>query len=230
MLLRMGVGLRVLLRMIMRVVIMRAVMCVVMCVGVVRMIMIMMPMIMVPAMLGVGIGFGLKIRPAFGIKGGFHSADLPTKSFNHRLDHMVAADAKAAADDLHRQMPVTQMPCEAREFLLGLRADLAERLGRPDDLDKPPVRETRGIAGPKRDRRGKIEKEAQAAHRFEHDPPAVAVVVVQNDRIGRLFAPIAAGDDRRGSQQVPLPRVLMRSGSQGCHALNLRASPKRGAR
>ncbi len=53
----------------------------------------------------------LQIGAAFRIEGRLDGPQLAAQTFDHRLDHMVPANAQPAIGDLHREMPVAEMPC-----------------------------------------------------------------------------------------------------------------------
>jgi hypothetical protein len=102
---------------------------------------------------------------------------------------MVAADTKALADDLGRQMAVAEMPGDPHQ-MRGIRAfDLHQRLRRRHHLDQPAVLQHQRIATAQGDGIFKVEQEFKAARtRHRHAPP-VPVVEIEHDSVGGRFRP-----------------------------------------
>jgi methionyl-tRNA synthetase len=80
-----------------------------------------------------GLGLG-RIGAALGLEGAFDEGDLAAELAGHVLDHGVAADADAVGHDLHRQVPVAQMPGHAGEIARLADADFRQWLGGGDHL------------------------------------------------------------------------------------------------
>jgi hypothetical protein len=157
----------------------------------VAVIMVMM-MIIMPVMMRLR---SLCIGPALGVEGGLDGSHLPTKALHHRLDHMVAADAQALPRDLHREMPVAEMPGEAQEMLRAFGADFRQRLARPHHFHHAAVFQLQGIARAQGHRLGQVEQDIQSAHGFQREAAAMAIIEIEHHRIGRFPAPISPGDD-----------------------------------
>jgi len=159
---------------------------------VVRMPTMSMMMIMV---MSVRVPMCLKIRTAFGVERGFNRPDLAAKPRHHFLDHMVAADAQASAGDLHGQVPVAEMPGELQEMIRPFGADLAQRLGRADNLDEASILQLHRVACAQRHGFRQVEQELHTADGTQRDPPAMAIVELQHDTVGRIARPITLRDD-----------------------------------
>jgi len=64
----------------------------------------------------------------------------------HILDHMIAANAQPIADDLHVDMPVTDVPGKPRQFVAVGGGDFDQRLRPADDANNAAVVEHETIA------------------------------------------------------------------------------------
>src|SRR5271166_1935193 len=71
---------------------------------------------------GAGIGAG------FRVEGGLQSGDLAAEAGHHFSNHMIGADAQSLAGDLHRQMPVAEVPCNAQQICVTGGDDFKQRL------------------------------------------------------------------------------------------------------
>ncbi len=86
-------------------------------------------------------------------------------------------------------MTVSEMPGDANQMLRIGAADFQKRLGCGDHLDQTAVLEHQSIAAAQGRRIVEIEQEFEPARAGHHHPPAMAVVEVEHDGIGRRFAP-----------------------------------------
>jgi hypothetical protein len=168
-----------------------------MIVAVMAMVMMRMAVLMVRVIVGMpaaGIG------AAFGIERRFDLDHARAKAAHHLLDHMIAADAQALGHDLHRQMPVAEVPGDADEMHGVAAADFEQRLGRGDHLDQPAVLKHQRVAAAQRDDLGQVEQELQPARAGHRHAAAMPVVELEHNRIGRLLAPGLRSFDGRGAQ------------------------------
>jgi hypothetical protein len=143
---------------------------------------------------------GVDIGAAYRIERRLERDGPSAEAANHRLDHAVAADAKALGEEFGRQMAVAEMPGETRQDGRVGGADFGQRLRRRDDFDDAPVVEPQAVAGAQHRRFLEIEQERQAAHAGHREATAIALVEVENDRIGRLAGPGPGRCDGAGAQ------------------------------
>ncbi len=88
------------------------------------------------------------VSARFGIKRRLDRIDVAAKTLDHFLHHMVGPDANAVAEQLHRQVPVAEMPGNAHQFALIVRVDLEQRLRLRAHADHPAIVEHQPIAMP----------------------------------------------------------------------------------
>jgi hypothetical protein len=143
---------------------------------------------------------GLKVGAAFGVKRGLNRAHGAAKALHHILDDVIMPNAQLSPRDLHRQVPVAQMPRESQQVLGVFRLDFGEGFGCADNLHEAAVLEFDGVARAQRDRLDQIEQETGAAHTLHGDAAAVAVVEIEHDGISGLRLPVSGGDHFGGAQ------------------------------
>ena len=125
------------------------------------------------------------IGAAFGIERCFDLDQARAQPSQHRLDHMIAADAQSPLRDLGRQVPIAEVPGEADQMLRIAPPDFQQRLGRGHHLDQSAIFEHQRVAAAQGDRMFQIEQEFQPARALHHHPPTVAIVKIEHDAIGR---------------------------------------------
>ena len=75
------------------------------------------------------VGTGLRIERSS------DQGDVPAKTLDHLADHMVRSNADAIAQQLHRQMAITEMPGDTNKFAILMRMDFHQVLGLGADPD-----------------------------------------------------------------------------------------------
>jgi hypothetical protein len=104
-------------------------------------------------------------------------------------------------------MTVAEMPGDADQVVRVGAADLQERLGRGDHLDQPPIFQHQRVAATQGDRVLEIEQELQSARARHRHPPAVAVVEIEHDGIGRRLGPAVLRFDGCRTDHAGLPSL-----------------------
>lgn len=93
-----------------------------------RVIAVLMIAVIMPAVLmivmAVGGGGWCSIDAAFRIERRLDGQRAPTERLHHRLDHRITANAQALANDLHRQLPMPEMPGDSRNMRQIVAANL----------------------------------------------------------------------------------------------------------
>jgi hypothetical protein len=121
------------------------------------------------------------ISPTFGLKWSRHLGELRAEPRQHRLDHVVGADAQGVVPNFGWQMPITQVPPQAGE-LPGIRMpDFDERLLGRANFQPPAVLELQAIAIRHCNGLRKIEQNIVAFVRREANPPAVALFEIESE-------------------------------------------------
>ena len=141
------------------------------------------------------LGGGADIGAAFRVERRLDRHDAGAEPARHLLDHRVATDAQAPAGQLGRQVTIAQMPGDAGQRRRVGGANLGQRLRRGDHLDDAAVFQFQPIAGAQHHRFGQVEQEVEATHAGHGEAAAVAVVVIENDGIGRFLRPLTGGND-----------------------------------
>ena len=114
----------------------------------------------------------------------------------HVLDYVVAPDPQPIADDLHIDVPVTDMPGEPRQLMRIRRRDLDERLRPADNPDDGAVVKDQAIAIVQGCGLRQIEQKARTALAAEDDAAAMALMGIERDGIDRAGGiPVAGGFD-----------------------------------
>jgi hypothetical protein len=136
---------------------------------------------------------GGDIGAAFGIERRFDRDDAGAEAARHILDDVIAPDAQAFLQQFGRQMAIAEMPGDPHQGGGVGAANFSQGLGRSDDFDDPPVLQRQAIAGPQHHRLRQIEQEGQTPNPGHRHAPAIAIVVIENDRIRRFSGPGASG-------------------------------------
>jgi hypothetical protein len=163
---------------------------------------------------------GMRVTPTgisatFRIERRLDFDDARAQPGHHRLDDVIAPDAQSLPRYLGRQMPIAEVPGDSHQMLRIGAADFHERFRCRHDLDQPAVLENQGVAAPQRDGALQIKQKLEPACAGHRHPPAVTIVEIQHDRIGRWFDPAIlsanlGGADHRRMSDDGLPDGLAR--------------------
>jgi hypothetical protein len=136
---------------------------------------------------------GGDIGAALGIERRLDGDDAGPEPARHILDHMIAPDAQAFLHQFGRQMAIAEMPGDPDQGG-GIGApNFGQWFGGGDDFDDAPVVERQTVAGPQHHGVRQVEQEGEAAHSGHRHATAVAVVIIENDRVSRFPGPGAGG-------------------------------------
>lgn len=124
------------------------------------------------------------IRSTLGIERRFNDDHTRAEAAHHVLDHMIAADAKALADDLCRQVTIPKMPGDPHQMMRIGAADLHQRFGRRDHLDESPVFQHQGIAAAQGHGFLQVQQEFQPSRTGHGHAAPVPVVETEDHRVG----------------------------------------------
>jgi hypothetical protein len=105
----------------------------------------------------------------------------------HRLDHMIRTNAKNAAANFSRQVPVSQMPGKAHELIRILVPDFDNRLRSRPHHEQSPILKLQGVPVGHGNRFRQIEKHILALIRNESDPAAMALLKIEGEGARRMF-------------------------------------------
>ena len=169
--------------------------------GVVAMVVtaVIMAAMLVIVMIVGGLGRGGGIDAAFRIERRLDGERAPAERLGHRLDHRIAANAQPLADDLHRQLPMTEMPGDSRHMRQIIAANLGQRLGRRHHFDQPAVVQHQGIAAAQRQLLLKVEQKRQTAGAGQRRVPAAPCIKIEHDGVGRRLCPMMLSENFAGA-------------------------------
>jgi len=160
----------------------------------IRMI-VLMPMMMIIAMrvvvtMAVRV---LTVRALLRIERRFHRRKAGAEPAQHVLDHMIAANAQPVADDLHVDMPVTDVPGEPRQFVAVGGGDFDQRLRPADDAHDAAVVEYETVAIAQGHRPRQIEQKGRAPLAGQNGATAIPFMRVEQNLIDCTGAVPKAG-------------------------------------
>ncbi len=141
-------------------------------------------MIVVVIVVAVGVG------AAFGIEGRRDGRHRGVEVGDHLLNDGIAANAHTVAEELGRQMAVAEVPGDAEQPSVRPGGDLDQRLGCSIHDNDTAILEHQPIAVPERHGLGEIEQEFQPVGRGHRHAPAVPLVIIQDDAVGRFLRPL----------------------------------------
>jgi hypothetical protein len=107
---------------------------------------------------------------------------------------MITADAEPIANDLHVDMPVTDMPGEPRQFVTVGRGDFDQRLRPTDDAHDAAVIENETITVTECRGLRQVEQEGRAVLAGQNDATAMALMRIERNLIDCACAVPLASD------------------------------------
>src|ERR1700758_2486617 len=113
----------------------------------------MMPILPMSAMVTVA-----GVSAAFRLKWDLHLYKICSESKEHILDHVVRPNAKDLVSNFSRQMPISQMPREARQLIGIFMSDFDNELCRSLNLEPSTIFELQTISISHGNRLGKVEQ------------------------------------------------------------------------
>jgi hypothetical protein len=168
---------------------------------------VIMPMVIVMALMMTGVVVGMTMGPtvmrrvgclrvaitfigaALGIERSLDLDHPRAQPLHHLLDHVIAPDTQCLPQNLRRQVTIAEMPGNTDQVLRIATADFQQRLGRSDHLDQPAVLEQQCITAAQGGRTLEIEQKFKPSGPGHRHAPAVTIVEIEHDGIGRRFAP-----------------------------------------
>ena len=143
------------------------------------------PVLMSPVLMSPVLMFNARrIGPGFGVKRGLDPVNVTAKTFNHCADDVINTNADAIPEELHRQMPVSQMPCDPHKPGFVMRVDFQQRFRTRANRDDASVRH-QPVTAAQPDRLRKINQQFAAGLRRQHNPAPMAPVKVDQHFINR---------------------------------------------
>lgn len=136
------------------------------------------------------------VRSTLRVKRCFERREPCAESAQHVLDHVIAPDAQAVADDLDVDVTIANVPGEPRQLVRVRRCNLDQRLGAADDPNDPAVVEHDAIAIMQGRSLRQIEQKPRAALTAQDDTAAMPLMGIERNGIdGACGVPMTGGFD-----------------------------------
>src|ERR1700747_3778805 len=87
-----------------------------------------------------------RVSAAFGLERDLHLCKICSEAKEHILDHVVGPNAKNLVSNFSRQMPISQMPCEASKLVGVFMLDFDNELRPGLTLETAPIFKLQAIA------------------------------------------------------------------------------------
>jgi hypothetical protein len=162
----------------------------------------MMPILPMAAMVAVP-----SVGTAFGLERDLHSYKICAEAKEHILDHVVRPNAKNLLSNFSRQMPISQMPCQASKLVGVFMSDFNNLLCRSLNLEPSTIFELQAISISHGNRLGKIEKDIFALIPSQANTASMARVKIERERPCCVF-------------HWPMPGGLVNGGAMSGRTLN----------
>jgi len=121
---------------------------------------------------------------------------------------MVAPDPQPLWRDLGGEMAVAEMPGDPHQMLRVTAFDFSQRLRRRDDFDQSAIFQHQRVTAAQCDRAFEVEQERKPTRARHCHPPAVAIVEIKHDGIGRRLDPAMLAADFSGADHVTMLTVF----------------------
>jgi len=160
-----------------------------------RVVVIMVVVVMTMIMMAMGvagmvaIGVVVVVGAALGLEGPHHLLHRAALAAHHLGQHVVVLDVDRLGRDLGRRVPVADMPGDAHQPQRVLGLDLQQALRRGLDQHQAAILQLDGVAVAERGGLLEIEQNVETAIGLERETAAVAVVMVERQRIDDAILP-----------------------------------------
>ncbi len=171
------------------------------------MMMVIVTMVVMPAaagvIMGVIVAVSMVVGAALGLEGALHRRHRTALPAHHLGQDVVVLDVDRVGGDLGRGMAVADMPGDAHQPQRVLGADLQQALRCGLDLDKAPVLQLHGVAISQHRGLVEIEQDIEPAIGLEGKAAAIAVVMVEGERVDDALGPNGGlANDGGGAKHV----------------------------
>jgi hypothetical protein len=139
------------------------------------------------------------VSAAFGLERDLHLCKIGSEAKEHILDHVVGPNAKNLVSNFSRQMPISQMPREARQLIGIFMSDFDNELRRSLNLEPSAIFELQAISVGHRNRLGKVEQDIFALIPSQANAASMPRVEIESKRAGRFFRRPIPGESMNGS-------------------------------
>jgi hypothetical protein len=139
------------------------------------------------------------VSAAFGLERDLHPCKVCSEAKEHILDHVVRPNAKNLVSNFSRQMPISQMPREARQLIGIFMSDFDNELRRSLNLEPSTIFELQAISISHGNRLGKVEQDIFALIPSQANTASMPRVEIESERAGRFFRRPIPGESMNGS-------------------------------
>jgi hypothetical protein len=139
------------------------------------------------------------VSAAFGLERDLHLYEVRSKTNEHILDHVVRPNAKNLVSNFSRQMPISQVPREARQLIGIFMSDFDNELRRSLNLEPSTIFELQAISISHGNRLGKVEQDIFALIPSQANSASMPRVEIESERTGRFFRRPIPGESMNGS-------------------------------
>jgi hypothetical protein len=154
----------------------------------------MMPILTMGAMVAVA-----GVSAAFRLERDLHLYKICSEANEHILDHVVRPNAKNPVPNFSRQMPISQMPREARQLIGIFMSDFDNELRCSLNLEPSTIFELQAISISHGNRLGKVEQDVFALIPSQTDAASMPRVEIKSKGACRFFLRPISGGSMNGS-------------------------------
>ena len=127
------------------------------------------------------------VSAAFGLERDLHPCKICSEAKEHVLDHVVGPNAKNLVSNFSRQMPISQMPREARQLVGIFMSDFDNELCRSLNLEPSTIFELQAISIRHGNRLRKIEQDIFALIPSQANTASMPRVEIESKGACRFF-------------------------------------------
>jgi hypothetical protein len=155
------------------------------------------------------------VSAAFGLERDLHPCKICSEAKEHILDHVVGPNEKNLISNFSRQMPISQMPREARQLIGIFMSDLDKELCRSLNLEPSAIFKLQAISISHGNRLGKVEQDIFASIPSKANAASVARIEIESKGACRFFRRPVPGGSMNGSAMsgITMNGNVMRSHS-----------------
>ena len=128
---------------------------------------------------------------ALRLEGGLGVRHEPAKTDHHIFEHMIAADAQLAAEDLHVGVSIAEMPSQADKIERCRAFDLGQGFDTAAHAHHRSIVEDKAVAVAQHGCVRQVKQKAGAALRGQHEAPAMPIIGAENHAIDGGCVPLA---------------------------------------
>jgi hypothetical protein len=125
---------------------------------------------------------------------------MTAQTLDHLLDHMVRPNADPVTQQLHRQMPVAEMPRDSHKLAIVMRVNLQQRFRTRPNPDNPAILQREPVTIPQAHGLRKIDQQVFAALGSQDNAAAMTAIEVDQHLID-WAGPGAGRHDRQSAHQ-----------------------------